>query len=212
MGISMNTFDQAYRHAKDTMVWAMRHVQNQQLQSTIRNRLAAAAYGLALEHQRGMTVLVEAKAYGSALALLRPAVEGFALGYWLLYQADEAQLTAFAEGKSTQTLDPLLRRIADEHASGPRKDQMQQLVKRLNPFTHGGIEHLVMRQGPDVVGPRYDVEDMANALGIGAWVAKMAAVDIVGGVAGNAELANDMLNEVDDELPFPPALGMVPTP
>lgn len=208
----MNKFDQACRLANDTVTWVMQHVQGQQLQSTTRNRLAAAAYGLALEHQRGMMVLIEAKAYGSVLALLRPAVEGFALGYWLLYQADEAQLTTFAEGKSTQTLDVLLRRISDEHSSGPRKGQMQQLVKRLNAFTHGGIEHLVMRQGPGVVGPRYEVEDMANALGIGVWVAKMAAVDIVGGVAGNAELANEMLNGVDDAMPLHPALDMVPPP
>lgn len=207
----MNTLDQAYRQAKETAEWAMGYVQGLEISATTKNRLAGAAYGLALEHQRGMTVLIEAKAYGSTLALLRSAVEGFALGYWLLYQTDEAQLTAFVEGKSKPSLDFLLRCIADEHSSGPRKGQLQQLVKRLNAFTHGGIEHLVMRQGHGVVGPRYDVEDMANALGIGAWIAKMAAVDIVGGVASNAELADEMLRGVEEVLPFHPSPDLSPT-
>lgn len=193
----MDAFNQAYRMAKDTVAWAMEHVQGRELQPTIRKRLAGASYGLALEHQRSMTVLVEAKAYGSVLALLRPAVEGFALGYWLLYQADEAQLTVFIAGRSTLTLEPLLRRIADENTSGPRKGDLQRLVKRLNTFTHGGIEHLVMRQGAGVVGPQYEPEDMAHALRLGAWVARMAAVDIVGGVIGDAELATKMISEMD---------------
>jgi hypothetical protein len=192
----MTPFDQAYRHAKDTAAWAMTHVQGRPLRPTIKNRLAGAAYGLALEHQRGMTVLVEAKAYGSALTLLRPAVEGFALGYWLLYQADDAQITAFAEGKSKPKLDALLREIADEHTAGPQKGQLQKLVKRLNAITHGGIEHLIMRQSRTAVGPQYTIEDMADALSLGAWVAKMAALDIIGGVVGDVEHASQMLKDV----------------
>jgi len=210
-GAILTPFDQAYRHAKDTAAWAMTHVQGRSLQPTISNRLAGAAYGLALEHQRSMTVLVEAKAYGSALTLLRPVVEGFALGYWLLYQASEAQIIAFAEGKSTLTLDVLLRRIADEHTAGPEKGQLQKLVKWLNSMTHGGVEHLVMRQSKSTVGPQYTIEDMASALSIGAWVAKMAALDIVGGVVGDVERATQMLSEVDGFRPVHAYLGLSPT-
>lgn len=206
----MNAFDKAYRHAKDTAAWAMTHVQGRSLRPTTRNRLAGAAYGLALEHQRGMTVLVEVKAYGSALTLLRPAVEGFALGYWLLYQADDAQINVFAEGKATPTLDVLLRRIADEHTAGPEKGQLQKLVKRLNAITHGGVEHLVMRQSKSAVGPQYTGEDMASALSIGSWVAKMAALDIVGGVVGDAELAAKMLSEAEEFQPVNPDPDLSP--
>lgn len=197
----MDAFNQAYRQAKDTAAWAMEHVQGRELRPTTRNRLAAAAYGLALEYQRSMTVLVEAKAYGAVLALLRPAIEGFALGYWLLYQANDAQIATFIDGKSTLTLEPLLRRIADKDASGPRRGELQHLVKRLNTFTHGGIEHLVMRQGSAVVGPQYTYGDMADALGLGVWVARMAALDMVGGVIGDSELATRMIGEIDDVPP-----------
>lgn len=207
----MDTLDQAYHQGKETADWAMGHVQGLEISATTKNRLAGAAYGLALEHQRGMMVLIEAKAYGSTLALLRSAVEGFALGYWLLYQTDEAQLTAFVEGKSKPSLDFLLRCIADEHSSGPRKGELQKLVKRLNALTHGGIEHLVMRQGAGVVGPQYSVEEIVHALGIGAWVAKMAAVDIVGGVAGEAELANQMIRGMSEALPLHAPKNLAPT-
>lgn len=196
----MNTFDQAYRHAKDIAAWAMERVQGRGLSGTKRNRLAAAAFGLALEHQRGMTVLIEAKAYGSALALLRPAVEAFALGYWLLYQADENQLASFVDGKMRIGLDALLRHIADDNPAGPRRAELQALVQRLHTLTHVGLEHLVMRQGPGVVGPQYHAEEIANALDIGSWVAKMAALDAVGGVAGDEETATEMLTEVDELL------------
>lgn len=194
----MSELDLAYRSAVDTAAWAAEHVQGRQLQPTIRNRLAGAAYGLALEHQRGMTVLVEAQAYGSALALLRCAVEAFALGYWLLYQASEDQLDAFKRGRMTHTLEPLLRRIGDENPAGPRKEDLQKLVRRMNAMTHGGIEHLGLRIGASSVGPQYTKDDLANALSIGVWVATMAAVDVVGGIVGDTGRAMKMMVEADD--------------
>jgi len=191
----VSEFDEAYRRAKGVVEWAMQNVQGFALDSTIRNRLAAAAYGLALEHHRGMTVLVEAQAYGSALALLRSAVESFARGYWLLYQVDQDQLSKFLEGRMTLTLDTLLRRIAEDGSPGPKKAQLQQLASRLNALTHGSLEHLMMRQGRSDVGPRYSAEDMANGLDIGTWVAKMSALDLVGGIVNDEERALRMLEE-----------------
>jgi len=192
----VSELDEAYRRAKSVADWAMENVQGLGMESTNRNRLACAAYGLALEHHRAMSVLVEARAYGSTLALLRPAVEGFALGYWLLYQANENQLSEFTVGRMTLTLDTLLRRIADGDSPGPQKSDLQQLVRRLNALTHGAIEHLIMRQGQSVVGPQYRIEDMANGLDIGTWVAKMSALDMVGGIASETARAQQMLEEV----------------
>lgn len=193
----MTAFDDAYRHAKDVATWAMGHVQGLPLAPTPRNRLAGAAYGLALEHHRAMTVLVKAKAHGSALTLIRPAVEGFARGYWLFYQASDAQLGEFVAGRRTSTLDALLRVIADDGSPGPQKSQLQQLVQRLNALTHGSLEHLVLRQSPSSVGPHYRAEDMAQGLEIATWVAKMAALDMVGGVADDAERATRMQQELE---------------
>lgn len=107
----MNELDKAYRHAKETATWVEPQVQGLSIPKSTRNCLAASAYGLALEHQRALVALIEAKAYGSMLALLRPTVEAFARGYWLLYQADDDQIKMFSQGKSTRTLDVLLRRI-----------------------------------------------------------------------------------------------------
>jgi hypothetical protein len=197
----MNEFNVAYQSARGTADWAAERIQGRQFQPTVRNRLAGAAYGLALEHQRGMTVLAEAKTYGSTLALLRSAVESFALGYWLLYQANEDQLDAFKRGRMNHTLEPLLRRIADENPMGPRKEALQRLVQRLNALAHGGIQHLVLRIGSSTLGPQYSVEDMANALSIGVWVATMAVVDIVGGIMGDTGLAMKMRIEADDLFP-----------
>jgi hypothetical protein len=194
--VVVSEFDDAYRSAKSAADWAMENVQGLGMESTGRNRLASAAYGLALEHHRAMVLLVETKSYGSTLALLRPAVEGFARGYWLLYQADENQLSEFAKGRMTLTLDVLLRHIAEDGSPGPQKGKLQQLVRRLNELTHGGIEHLIMRQGQSVVGPQYRIEDMANGLEIGTWVAKMSALDMVGGIAGETARAQRMVEEM----------------
>lgn len=193
----MTAFDAAYRHAKDVATWAMGHVQGLPLAPTPRNRLAGAAYGLALEHHRAMTVLVEAMAYGSALTLIRPAVEGFARGYWLLYRANDAQLREFVVGRHSPPLDRLLREIANEGAPGPQIGELQQLVQRLNALTHGAIEHLALRQSSSSVGPRYRAEDMAQGLDVATWVAKMAALDMVGGVADDAERATRMQQELE---------------
>lgn len=196
----MNELDKACRHAKETAAWVELHVQGLSISKSLRNCLAASAYGLAVEHQHALVALIEAKAYGSMLALLRPTVEAFARGYWLLYQADDDQIKMFSQGKSTRTLDVLLRRISEEHSAGPHKQRMQTLVERLNALTHGDVEHLAMRLGNGQIGPQYDVDHLAQALYLGAWVATMAAMDIVGGVGQNAELAATMLTEADTLL------------
>ena len=135
------------------------------------------------------------------MALLRSAVESFALGYWLLYQASDDQLDAFKRGRMTQTLEALMRRIAEENPTGPNRESLQRLVQRMNTLTHGGIQHLVMRIGPSTLGPQYDVDDVANALSIGVWIATMAAVDIVVGIMGDTGLAMTMMVEGEDLFP-----------
>lgn len=193
----MNELDKAYRHAKDTAAWIEPRIQGLSIPTTVRNCLAASSYGLAVEHQRALVALIEAKAYGSTLALLRPTVECFARGYWLLYLADDDQIKMFSERKATRNLDFLLRKITEDNARGPHKQQMQTLAERLNTLTHGDVEHLAMRIGNGKVGPQYDVEHLAQALRLGAWVALMAAMDMVGGIGQNVELATTMLSEVD---------------
>lgn len=186
---TMNDFDAAYRRSCVVGEWAMRQVQGKEYEPTIRNRLASAAYSLALEHHRGLNVLVGARAYGSALTLLRPAVEAFAQGYWLLYVASDAQIDEFKRGRKTMTLEPLLKCLARTNPDGPPIEALQRMAKRMNDLTHGGLGHLVLRIGPRTAGPQYAAADLANAIDIAVWVASMSLMDIVGGICRDDQSA-----------------------
>ena len=193
--MTVDSSDAAYQFSRDIADWAHRHIQGKSFSRSLRLHLASASYDLALEHQRGMNALFEAKTYGSLLALVRCAAEAFARGYWILYLADERQLDDFRQGHLTLTLEALLKKIADDNPTGPHKRDMQRFVQRLNGLNHGGLEHLALRMSPTTSGPQYSVDGISAALEVGVWIASMSAVDIVGGIVGDDTLAKEMLAE-----------------
>jgi hypothetical protein len=62
---------------------------------TERNSGAASLFDLAHEHAKSIAILIDHKLFGSAYALLRPCIEAYIRGSWLLYCATDDEVTRF---------------------------------------------------------------------------------------------------------------------
>lgn len=60
-----------------------------------RNVGSATLFDLAHEHAKSIAILIDHKLFGSAYALLRPCIEAYIRGSWLLYCATDDEVTRF---------------------------------------------------------------------------------------------------------------------
>jgi hypothetical protein len=115
-----------------------------------RTTLLALFTSLAMEHFRGIVLLIESQvAVGCAFALLRPLLESIARGEWLYLCGTEADRDAFITGNlQFKGLQQLAKDVDEAAGVGLWLGNYTKSYTHLCDFTHGGILAVGLRLSP----------------------------------------------------------------
>lgn len=176
--------------------WLEQEIDGLEVKSDDRTRLAAGCFGLALEHQRAIVVLISRSIFGSALSLVRSIFEAYVRGVWLYRRASDADLERFKTDKLDCTFESLVQDVErlDGFDEGVLSSVKRQWWKAMNSFTHGGIAQIARRDTGAAITPNYEKEEIAEVLGFANAIALLAAAQITL-LAGNEQLAKSVLEK-----------------
>ena len=157
---------------------------------------------MALEHQKAIVLLIAKNLHGSAFALVRPLFETYVRGLWLHRCATDADLGKFVKGQDIGKFGDLCAAVEwlDGFKDGVLSDVKERSWSAMSGFTHTGMEQIARRYTEETIEANYDEGEILEALnfacGIG-WLAAIAICDL----AGNVELANTVLEKVQELFP-----------
>lgn len=170
----------------------------------VRIIMAASSFQLAMDHHRAVVQLVGENNAGSALALLRPLVEAYTMGLWLHHCAKDAHFDLILKHKFTRTL-PELQRDLDkiQYFEHSMEQDMRDMRRNLDGFTHGGILHFQWRFKDKEVRPGYPGEVIADGLKL-ADVHGYLALQGVIALAGDETKAMELHGKVYEMFEWQP--------
>lgn len=185
--------------------WYVRNLDGVTSPNTLRARMAVSMHQVAAEHQSAMAILLNRAAprAGSALALVRPALEALLLGLWVTDVADNAFLDKMARRQADPpSLDKLLRAVDRSGFAGePLHATLQSQLDALNGFTHGGIWHIEARQSGERIGANYSEAQIVAGLRLGDLSGAMAALEMAR-ISGDQSLGERMYRQASEIMGF----------
>jgi len=146
--------------------WADSKINNLEISSDDRPRIAASCFDIAIEHQKAIILLIAKKLYGSAFALVRLLFEAYIRGLWLNHCANEKEIDKFKKGKIDKEFGQLIKEIEniDGYNVGVLSKAKQAGWKVLNSFTHSGFNQVVRRNTDSTIEPNYPEEEIEEAI------------------------------------------------
>lgn len=148
--------------AKDFGIWLDARTNGLELPATDdRRRISQALFYLALEHYDSILVLLSNRLIGSAFALLRPLLEAYVRGKWILCAATDTDIQNFLKGKVEPSFQDLLDQIGNDPESGGAWLQKTKELnwKAFNDLTHGGIHQVIRRLTEEYIESNYPLEE-----------------------------------------------------
>ena len=174
----------AIARAGDMVVWVADNVDGAKLpigddaKNNKRVHLGSATLHAALEHANSVAILCEEGCVGSASALLRPLMDAFMRGLWLIRRASDEEVDAAGRDKFPGTGD-LLGAIEglEPYRGNFWSGISERTRKAMHSFTHGGIRQTIARLSSDGVGAIDDTEHALDALRIATTLGYLCAVE-----------------------------------
>lgn len=165
------------RNAENVMHWVHQKLDGLKvpaLQTSKRAAIAAGCFHVAVGHQQGIFVLVTNQVFGSALTLIRPIVEAYLRGMWLLYvasdeQVDQAGRDQFPDGKR------IMRELQSVEGL-PVSWVGDNWWTRLCSYTHTGYQQIGSRLTTAGLADNYDEVEITTAL---TWANGMALLSVM---------------------------------
>ena len=135
-----------------------------------RQHLGCASLHAAVEHSQGIVILVEEGLTGTALALLRPMLEAFTRGVWVLWCATETEIDEVGNDTfpSSKTIVAALEQLP-RYSSGALSQIKGVMWSGLCSLTHAGTAQTIPRLGSVGIGSEFSANDAALAL---AWASQ----------------------------------------
>lgn len=168
--------------------------------------LSVALIDISLEHYYSISKLVEMKLYGSAAALIRPQMESYVVGLWLISEATDEEVLRF---KSNKPLKSRTRRIKNKKANKHFSeyidelknvgDDMRETIKlnkkdvwsALNGYTHGGLIAVSRRFKEDYIKPDFS-DELIDSLSHFTNQYAVFALTFIGNLPSGAPLREDI--------------------
>jgi hypothetical protein len=146
---------------------------------TIKNRTAAACFGIAQDHHAAIVFLIKNAFYSSSFALLRTLFEAYLRGVWLKHCATEEQANTFFEGtEPPKTMVAEIEAIPD-FSNGILSHIKKEKWNFMCDFTHTGGLHLQRWQTHDAVEPKFDEAELEECLNCAEIFGAMAGLELV---------------------------------
>lgn len=147
------------KQAEDLGKWIHEKTNNRRFPGSYRIRVSMSLLQHSMDIAEASTLLLRTSLPGPALALVRPLLESYMRGLWVLLCAnDDSEIENFLEHKdhaewSIKRLAAKLRKGAEEHY--PWVELAISEIKVLHDLTHGGALHVKGRLTESAVEPNY---------------------------------------------------------
>jgi hypothetical protein len=192
------------RKSEALIRWMDQKVDGLEISSEDRTRISAACYDVALEHQKAIVLLIANKLVGSAFSLVRILFEAYIRGLWVSKCATEKEIEDFKKNKLEKTFATLIQEIEqqDGFQDGVLSEAKAANWKAMNSYTHSGFFQSVRRLKEETIEANYDEEEIIEILRFSDAIGMLTALQIAL-MAGNVELANDLLEKSKTKLNKP---------
>ncbi len=172
--------------------WLNGLVHDCELPGSLRSRIAASCFGIALDHHHAIVVLIEGRRYASSFALVRCALEAYVRGSWLLLIASDKEVEKFSEGWEPPSFGCMLNKL-DSIPTFPSEKISQIKAKSwgvMCGYTHTGGLHVQRWVNKDSIEPNYLAEEINEVLLFAETIGSLSII----GIANLAR--NDRISEV----------------
>jgi hypothetical protein len=192
------------RKSEALIQWMDQKMDGFEISSEDRTRISAACFDVALEHQKAIVLLIANKLVGSAFSLVRILFEAYIRGLWIGKCATDKEIEDFKRNKLEKTFGTLIQEIEqkDGFQEGVLSKAKAANWKAMNSYTHSGFFQSVRRLKEETIEANYDEEEIIEILGFSDAIGMLTALQIAL-MAGNVELANDLLERSKTELKKP---------
>ncbi len=195
----VNKNHEAVESSEMLIKWMDSKINNLEISSDDRTRLAAGCHDMAMEHQKSIVLLVANSLYGSAFALVRLIFEAYIRGVWLYRCAKKSEVEKFKRGKLDKTFKDFGVLISEiEKVNGYEVGTLSQAKKTswkaMNSFTHSGFDQIVRRITESSIEPNYDEEEIQQCLNFSSRIGLLSALE-VSLMAKNKAVALDIVKK-----------------
>ena len=187
--------DAALAEAKEAHDALCRLVDGQELPATLRGRLAAGCFWIALDLHAAIILLIERGMIASAFVLSRPIWEALIRGLWLSECADGEALLRFKDDKDSLKPWPMIQALEQKDAFDSRVlSKVHEADKqRLNTTTHIGGPLAVRCNSGEAIENNFDPAEITECLNNANAIAGLAALGIAR-LSDNGEMAERLLD------------------
>ena len=171
----------ALAESADISNWIDSSVHNLAVPSGDREAMAAALFDLVHEHHKSIQLLLKSNLPGSAFSLVRPTLEAYVRGVWLLRCASDKEVENFKNDKIIgKDFGDLIKEI--EARPGYDVDVLSKVKKdawgAMCSYAHGGFLQVVRRMTPGQITPNYSEDEMFEVIKSSSAIALLAASEI----------------------------------
>ncbi len=175
------TIQAALVRAADLSNWLDSSIHGLDIPSGNREAMAAALFDQVHEHHKAIQLLLKSSLVGSAFSLVRPTLETFVRGVWLLRCASEEEVENFTKDRiGEKSFGALIREI--EACPGYDVDVLSKVKKEawsaMCSYAHGGYLQAVRRITPGQITANYSKDEMLEVINSSDAIALLAAFEI----------------------------------
>jgi uncharacterized protein DUF6988 len=178
--------------------WIDSSIHGLEIPSGNRESMAGALFDQVHEHHKAIRLLIKSSFAGSAFSLLRPTLETFVRGVWLLHCASEQEVENFTEDKIVKkSFGDLIEEI--EARPGYDVGVLSKVKKAdwnaMCSYAHGGYLQAVRRIISGHITPNYSDDEMLEVINSSSAIALLAASEIFS-MAKRKELIEGVLERM----------------
>jgi hypothetical protein len=176
--------------------WIWDRIGEHEMPASLRNRLALAAFSVALYQYQAMLRLIESKMFPTAYALVRVQFEACVNGLWIANCADDAELDRLSNAAGRPKIDRMVARIENVDGFDERIISKSKAANwsAMSDYTHCGSRMLQRMNDVEFVGPNFCNDELREIFGFcGSW-ALMSALGIAR-MRNDDEFCEELLKE-----------------
>lgn len=175
------TIQAALARSADLSNWLDTLIDGLDIPSGDREAMAVALFDQVHEHHNAIQLLLKSSLVGSAFSLVRPTLETFVRGLWLLHCASEEEVKNFTKDSIIdKSFGDLIRAI--EARPGYNVGVLSKIKKdawsAMCSYAHGGYLQAVRRITPGQIRPNYSEGEMLEVINSSDAVAMLAAFEM----------------------------------
>lgn len=167
-----------------------------------RQELACGSFANSIGHSRAITLLVDTRYDGSALALARPCFDAYHRGLWLMHCATDEEVQKV--GKDEKNAFPGFKTMTDAinatRLPSGALGHIREIAGTLwHSYTHGGLEQILGQLSPEGLEENYPLDSVAEVLMSADFWHLFSAAELAN-AADNATLASQFLARFDSYI------------